>query len=442
MSHADDAAHLQSFLERHPGTTSVELILPDLAGIPRGKRVSPDALGGMIDGGFTFASSLYGVDSTGANVEGSGLIWEEGDADRPGVLDLPSLAPVPWRSGGAQLLGSILDHDGTPFFADPRALVRRLVDAMRERDLHPVVAFELEFHLLPGTGRIAVPEQASGLPGQVYALHTLAAEEPFFARLEEVATAQGVPLKGVISEYAPEQFEVNLAHRSDPLEAADHALMIKRAVKAVAGEHGRVATFMALPVTGGSSSGMHLHVSVTDGSGANRFAAEDRLLRHALGGLQATMAEATLLFAPNPNSYRRLRPGSYAPMSPAWGHNNRTVALRVPAGPPEARRIEHRAAGADANPYLALAGVLAGMLHGVDRRIEPDEPAQGNAYERPPALPLSLEHALDAFAAAPVVPSWLGERFCRLYLALRRAERDRFNDRVTALEHEWYLSSI
>jgi glutamine synthetase len=435
----------QRFIDLHPDTLTVDLILPDLAGIIRGKRLAVDALPGMIEGGFTFASSLFGMDATGANVEGSGLIWEEGDADRPGELDLRTLAPVPWRVGGAQVVGSLLDHDGAPFFADPRALVSRLVAALRQRDLHPVTAVELEFHLVrdcTGPGEPPAPAVPADAPGQVYGLDALTPFEPFFARFEEVAARQGLPVKGTISEYAPAQFEVNLAHQSDPLEAADHAVLLKRAIKAVAREEGLTATFMALPLTGGSTSGMHVHVSLTDPAGANRFAADEDLLHHAIGGLQATMAEATLLFAPNPNSYRRLRPHSYAPTSPAWGHNNRTVALRIPAGPPEARRIEHRTAGADANPYLVIAGVLAGLLYGIDARIEPESPVDGNAYDRPPTLPISLEHALDAFRNAAVLPTWLGERFCRLYLVCRQAERDRFNDRVTPLEHAWYLTTV
>lgn len=435
----------QRFVDDHPDTRNVDLILPDLAGVLRGKRVSADAIPALIEGGFTFASSLFGMDATGANVEASGLIWEEGDADRPGILDLATLTPVPWRAGGAQLLGSLLDHDGSPFYADPRSMVERLVAAMRARDLHPVSAFELEFHLLHDPaipGEPPRPALRPDAPGQVYGIDALTPFEPFFARLEEIAVRQGLPVKGTISEYAPGQYEVNLAHQRDPLTAADHAILLKRAIKAVAAEQGLIATFMALPLTGGSTSGMHLHVSLTDPGGGNRFAEDEDLLRHAVGGLQATMAEATLLFAPNPNSYRRLRPRSYAPTSPAWGYNNRTVALRIPSGLPEATRIEHRSAGADANPYLVLAGVLAGMLHGIDNRTAPDVPVEGNAYDRPPTLPLSLEHALDAFRDATVLPHWLGERFCKLYLACRQAERDRFNDRVTPLEHAWYLTTV
>ncbi|MDX1540300.1 MAG: glutamine synthetase family protein [Geminicoccaceae bacterium] len=391
----------------------------------------------MLESGFGFASSLYGMDSTGTNVESSGLIWEEGDADRPVALDLETLAPMPWQDGGAQVIGGLLDHDGSPFFANPRTLVQRLEGRLGERGLHAVVAFELEFYLYDPAAPAPAPTT-----GQVYGLEALQPFSAFLETLERFAEAQELPIKGVVSEYAPGQLEVNLGHRPDALQAADHALLLKRAVKAAARAVGLAATFMALPFDGSSTSGMHVHLSLVDDAGANRFAAEPVLLRHALGGLQATMAEAMLLFAPNPNSFRRLRPKSYAPTSPCWGQNNRTVALRIPASADAARRIEHRTAGADASPYLVLAGILAGILHGIEHQLEPDNAVVGNGYDRPATLPLSLEHALDAFEGAAILPPLLDDRFCRLYLACRRAERDRFNDQVTPLERAWYLEAV
>jgi glutamine synthetase len=150
-----------------------------------------------------------------------------------------------------------------------------------------------------------------------------------------------------------------------------------------------------------------------------------------------------LLCAPNANSYRRLRPLSYAPTAPTWGYNNRTVALRIPTGDPAARRIEHRVAGADANPYLVLAAVLAGIHHGLANQLAPDAPITGNAYAQvAPSLPLSWDRAIEAFAAAPVLPGYLGEKLCRLYATCRAAERDRFADVITPTEYAWYLHTL
>ena len=258
-----------------------------------------------------------------------------------------------------------------------------------------------------------------------------------------IARAQGLPAKSAVSEYAPAQFEVNLGHVADPLRAADHAFLLKRAIKAAARAEGLAATFMAKPFADHAASGLHVHVSLVDEAGQNLFARDEPALRHAIGGLQATMAEAMLLLAPNANSYRRLRPWSYAPTAPTWGYNNRTVALRVPSGPLAARRIEHRVAGADANPYLVLAAALAGIHHGLSRQLDPGPPITGNAYaEVPPSLPLGWGRAIDALAAAEILPDYLGAAFCRLYRVCRAAERDRFDELITPTEYAWYLGAV
>jgi glutamine synthetase len=434
----------RAFIERHPSTTSVDLILPDLAGIARGKRLAADTFEKAIDGGLTFASSVYGIDSSGENVEASGLIWEEGDADRPCLVDWNTLAPVPWRNNSAQVLAGLGDHDGAPFFGDPRAVLRGVAERFAELELRPVCALELEFYLCTNKSDPADAMRTTGIaPGQVYGLDPLDDQDAFLSTLAEFCAAQGLPAKSAVSEYAPDQFEVNLGHVDSPLGAADHAFQLKRAAKAAARRQGQLATFMAKPWARQSASGLHVHVSLDDRDGANRFAGDERMLAQAIAGLQATMAEAMLLFAPNANSYRRLRPLSYAPTAPTWGHNNRTVAIRVPAGTPSARRVEHRVAGADANPYLVLAAVLAGIHHGLSRELEPGAPITGNAYAQvAPSLPLSWDRAIEAFASATVLPDYLGESFCRLYRACRAAERDRFADVITPTEYAWYLSTL
>ena len=190
---------------------------------------------------------------------------------------------------------------------------------------------------------------------------------------------------------------------------------------------------MAKPFAEQSGSGLHVHLSLLDRDGRNLFGETpdgERHLRHAVRGLQDLMAESMLVFAPNANSFRRLRPLTYAPTAPTWGWNNRTVALRIPPGGPAARRIEHRVAGSDANPYLVLAAVLAGVLEGLESRQEPNEPIVGNAYANSPALlPLSWDAAIAAFRAGEHLPRWFGERFCRLFAAVRQGERDRFHTR-------------
>jgi glutamine synthetase len=430
----------RAFRKRFPELATVDLVLPDPAGIARGKRLTVEAFEAALSGGLSFPSSLYGLDATGANVDASGLVWEEGDADRPCRIDLATLAPVPWRAGGAQVLAGLGEADGEPFFADPRAVLASVAARFEPLGLAPVAALELEFCLLD---RRRNRHRSELKPGAVYGLEPLDAEDAFLARLRSYCVLQDLAVKSAVSEYAPGQLEVNLGHVADSLRAADQAFLLKRAIKAAARADGRIATFMAKPFAERASNGMHVHVSLVDRDGGNRFAAEPAALRHAIGGLQATMAEAMLIFAPNANSFRRLRPRSYAPTAPSWGYNNRTVALRVPLGPAAARRIEHRTAGADANPYLVLAAVLAGIHHGLCERLEPDAPITGNAYVQvPPALPLSWDRAIDALEEAAVLPDYLGAEFCRLYRVCRAAERDRFADLVTPAEYAWYLESV
>jgi glutamine synthetase len=438
-----------AFLERHPETQTVDLLIPDLAGIARGKRVLAGGFAGLLESGITFASSVYGMDGTGTNVEASGLIWEEGDADRPCALEPATFAPVPWREGGAQVLARLLDHDGQAFFGDPRAALARVADRFQADGLRPVTAIELEFYLIEREadeeGRPRPAARGDGRPseGQVYGMDEVDERDAFLACLQRFAAAQDLPVKGAVSEYSPGQYEVNLGHVDDPVRAADHAFLFKRAIKAAARATGCAATFMAKPFAARSSSGLHAHVSLRDRRGRNLFARDERALRHAIAGLQATMAEAMLLFAPNANSYRRLRPLSYAPLAPTWGYNNRTVALRVVGDGAASRRVEHRTAGADANPYLALAAVLAGVHHGLEKGLEPDAPITGSAYHQvQPNLPLSWEAAIAALGQAAILPGYLGADFCRLYRVCRQAERDRFEDRITPTEYVWYLRTV
>jgi glutamine synthetase len=446
---------LEDFLREHPLTDSVDLLLPDLSGVLRGKRLPPSALRGALAGEAFFTTTLYAIDTPGANVAASGLVWEEGDADRPLRLDPGTLRPVPWRPGGAQILGGLADHGGGGFFADPRHLLAKVAEGFEASGLKPVAALEFEFYLIDQAvddrGRPQVPTCAR-LGGQrpieteVFVPERLEDQEAFFELVERYCEAQDLPVKGALCEFAPGQFELNLGHVEDMVTAADHGVLLKRCIKAAARATGQRATFMAKPFEEQSGSGLHVHLSLVDGEGRNLFgetADGERLLRHAVRGLQDLMGEAMLVFAPNANSYRRLRPLTYAPTAPTWGWNNRTVALRVPPGPPSARRIEHRVAGADANPYLVLATVLAGVLHGLEKGQEPTAPIAGNAYAQAEAsLPLTWEDALAAFRAAGTLPGYLGERFCRLFAAVRQGERDRFHARITPTEHEWYLTTV
>jgi len=434
---------------------AVELFVIDTNGIPRGKRIPAAELEDARKGAVRLIGSIFALDSHGENVDAVGLAMATGDGDRRLVPTDGRLLPLAWeRVPTAALAMRMVEDDGTPFFADPRNVLQAVLARFEPLGLTPVVACELEFYLTdrardaaggpqppkaPLTGR-AEPVTAT------YSLDDLQAFAPFLDAVAATCRSWDVPASSALSEYAPGQFEINLHHVADAVAAADHAALLKRAVRGHARALGMDATFLAKPYAERAGSGLHIHVSLVDRAGRNVFAGRGEAaaepLRHALGGLMATLDEGTAIFAPNPNSYRRLQRGSYAPVMPSWGFDNRTVALRV-VGEGAARRIEHRQAGADANPYLVMAAVLAGIHHGLTGRIDPGPPAAGNAYEdgRTP-LPQRLGDALPRFAAGAVLREHLGADFHRLYHLLRRGELERFERENIAHEHAWYLPVI
>jgi glutamine synthetase len=270
---------------------------------------------------------------------------------------------------------------------------------------------------------------------------------PLFDELYAAARLQGLPVRTLMSEYASGQFEITLEHRADALRAVDEAILFKRTVRGIAARHGCIACFMAKPFASSAGSGMHLHASLADRDGCNACAADDvggsPLLRHAIGGLRATLADGMAVYAPNANSYRRFRAMSYAPVAATWGINNRSVSLRVPTGPAATRHVEHRVAGADANPYLVAALVLGGMLHGIERGLDPGPPVTGNGYEQATTsdLPNQWPAALERAAASTFVRETLGADFVDVFLAIKRQECEKFGALVTDRDYEWYLDT-
>jgi glutamine synthetase len=262
-----------------------------------------------------------------------------------------------------------------------------------------------------------------------------------------------VPASSALAEYGPGQFEINLHHQPDALRACDEAMRFKRIVKSVARAHGVDATFMAKPYRDMAGSGLHIHVSVLDAGGRNIFACDDPAdcadLRHAVSGLLATLAEGMVICAPGPNSYRRFVSDAYVPMMPSWSINNRGSAIRIPMSDAANKRIEHRLAGADANPYLVMAWVLAGIHYGLSRAMEPPPALQGNAYTTPAnaaqqdqALPTHWPLAIDKFRRSDIAREYLGKPFAKLFATVKQAELDDFNSYVTPLEVEWFMGPL
>ncbi len=455
---AADPQECAAFLQDNPDIAYVEIVFTGMSGTTMGKRLRRHELQPIYDYGRFLPGSVQVVDITGQDSYDTGLVWENGDADMLARPVAGTLVRAPWLGDDmAQVLVSMHDLDGAPSDLDPRAVLQRVIDRFKADGLTPVTACELEFYLVDAEraedGGLQLPmHSVTGARPRlngVYGLRQMDDIGDFLRDLWETADVQGVPLEGAIAEYGVSQVELTLKHKADALRSGDDAVMYKRLAKGVALLHGMEATFMAKPFSDQAGSGLHLHVSVADEARPNIFASEKpeggEGLTHAIGGLKALLGESMAIFAPNANSYRRFRANSYAPVAPTWGVNNRTVSLRIPAGPASTRHLEHRVAGADANPYLALAALLAGVHYGMTHKIDPGPMVTGDGYaaaaRSQERLPANWFAAVDAFETSAVLKDYLGERFVKMFCALKRQEQDRFFEVVTRLDLDWCLTN-
>jgi glutamine synthetase len=414
------------WLREHPEVKTIRVAAADLNGVARGKRIPARFTDKVLSEGTKFPFSVLNMDIWGEDIENSPLVFQAGDPD--GLL-LPTergFMPMPWLEAPTGLLPLWMFHpDGRPYEGDPRQALARVVDRYKAAGLTPVVATELEFFLIDDSGgQLRVPPSPSSgkrrTGAETLSLRALDAFDRFFTALYDACEAMDIPADAAISEAALGQFEINLMHQPDPLKAADDAWLFKLLVKGLARQYGFAGSFMAKPYEHWNGSGMHVHFSVLDRQGNNIFdSGDDRgseRLRHAVAGCLAALPGSTLLFAPHENSYDRLVPDSHAPTGIGWAYENRTSAIRIPASGPKARRIEHRVAGGDVNPYLTLAAILGAALNGIEDATEPPAPVSGNAYEQGlEQLPATWAEAIDSFAGSAeirrIFPAHLVENF-------------------------------
>lgn len=427
----------------------------DLNGSLRGKRLAVDQADKILDGSVRLPLSLAGVDIWGEDVENSELVFDTGDADGICLPTGRPIVPMGWTSRPTALIPLWLyEENGQPFAGDPRHALSAIVQRYAERGLTPVVATELEFYLVDASEEVPQPP-LSPVSGKrldadgVLSLNELEHFDVFLNDVYAACEAQGIPADSAIAECGAGQFEINMRHVGDALRAADDAVLFKRLVRGIARRHGFVATFMAKPYGLRPGNGFHVHFSLEDEDGRNVFDDGSEqgspLLRNAVAGLLRTMRENALIFAPHENSFRRLLPGTHAPSSVGWGYENRTVAVRIPGGSPRARRIEHRVAGADANPYLVLSSVLGGALLGIENDWEPMPPISGNAYaiaRQLPHLPLDWASATEAFEQGEHIRSIYSVRLQTMLVECKRQEQSRFNRHVTDFEYHSYLETV
>ncbi len=446
-------ADVLHWLESRPDILSVRAAVCDLNGAMRGKRIPVTQAKKALEGGVRMPLSITGVDIWGEDIIGSELVFASGDAD--GICEWTGrgILPVDWLAQPTALVPLWLSEDnGMPFAGDPRRALAAVVERYAALGLTAVAATELEFYLVdPGDLRPVAPR--SPITGKrldadgVLSIDEIDQFDAFVNDIYAACAAQNIPADAAIAENGAGQFEINLLHVADPLKAADDAVYFKRIVKGVARKHGFAASFMAKPYGDRSGNGFHVHFSLLNAEGGNVFddgtEQGSQILRHAVGGLLAGMAESTLLFAPHLNSYRRLRPGTHAPTAIAWGYENRTAAIRIPGGPSVARRIEHRVAGADANPYLVLAAILGAALEGIEQQLQPSDPITGDAYSLDlPHLPFDWASSIESFEQGALTARIFAPVLRRMLVSCKQQELAVFAGRVTDFEYHSYLETV
>lgn len=445
---------LATWLKEHQ-ITEVEAVISDFTGIARGKIMPSNKF--LAEGGIKLPETVLLQSVTGDYVDDE--IYDDlvHPAERDMVLkpDPDAIHKVPWAlEPTALVIHDCFDREGNPIPMVPRNILKKVLKLYEKKGWKPVVAPELEFYLTqtsanpdhplqPPVGRSGRPESGR----QSYSIDAVNEYDPLFEDVYDWCEEQGLDVDTLIHEEGTAQMEINFRH-GDALSLADQVFVFKRTLREAALKHGINATFMAKPISHQPGSSMHLHQSIVDKNGVNIFSDEDGSpsdqLYHYIGGLQTYVSEAMPLFAPNVNSYRRFLSNASAPVNLAWGIDNRTVSLRVPESSPDARRVENRLAGADANPYLAFAGSLLCGYLGMMNQLEPSEAVTGNASEESndKRLPLNLEEALELMENSDVLKEVLDPLFVTAYVEVKRAEYQNFKGVISAWERKYLQLSV
>lgn len=448
----EGADRMLDWIREHDTLSSLRVAVCDFNGCFRGKRLPVADAESAVTGGIRMPLTLTAQDVWGRDIEGN-PIFEAGDAD--GICRPTGRGPLPvdWLARPTALLPMwTFTNDGASSPIDPRHALDRVAKRAEAAGFTPVIGIELEFYLVDGGSLHPAPpvSPTTGRPLEadgVNALDDLDGFEAFFEDLYTTAEESGIAVEAAIAEGSAGQFEVTLRHTDDPLRAADDAALMKRLVRGTARKYGLAASFMAKPYLDASGSGMHVHMSLLDREGRNVFDDGTRngsaTLRSAVAGCLEAMEPLALVFAPHLNSYRRLVPGGHAPAGIGWAYENRFAAIRIPGGPGKARRFEHRVAGADSNPYLVLAAILASALHGIEAGAEPPAPLKGFAHDLDlPTLPGSWEQAIAAFREADLPPKVFPGQLAQIFADAKAQELRRFQAQMSDFELQTYLEVV
>ncbi len=446
-----------SHQESNSVDSTIDVLIVDWHGGLRGKRLPAAMRGKVLNGEARIPLSTQAMDIWGDDQDGiTGLGLSIGDPDGLCIPDTDGhgFHPQPWNENHEQILCSMHTVEGNPSDFDVRSMLGKTVKRLNDDNLFPVVAVELEFYLLDKstrtTGVPRVPDELTiaGSPDdlQLYDMRVMDRVTGLLQRIHRYAEAMGIPAETSLAEFGPGQFEINLKHQSSPVRAADHAVLFKQLVDRAAHQHGLLASFMAKPYTEHGGSGQHVHVSLLNEKGDNVFdqqnSGNDTLL-HAVNGCLELMSDSQLMFAPHANSYRRLQPDSFAPAKCDWGYDHRGVAIRLPETQGKAARLEHRVAGADANPYLILNTLLGSVHYGLEQARTPAmKPLLPGEHSTGTQLTHDWITAIDNFDQSVAMRNLLGDRFCEMLVRMKQYEANRFNRQVSNIDLATYLTRV
>ncbi len=443
-----DADFIEQWLKER-GISEVEGIVPDMAGVARGKFVPAKKFRRE---GLKLPESVF-IQTVTGEFSDTDLVDE---VDRDMILrpDASTIRMVPWASERTALvIHDCFTQDGDPIDISPRYVLRRVLDLYKAEGLRPVLAPEVEFFLVkPNTDPDIPLEPPVGRSGrqetvrQAFSIDAINEFDPLIDDIYDFCEAQEIIVDNLIHESGAAQLEINFLH-GDPLDLADQVFLFKRIVREAAMRRNIYSTFMAKPMKNEPGSALHMHVSVIDEkTGKNIFTDEQgedsAAFRSYIAGLQRYIPEATMLFAPYVNSYRRFMSMLSSPINVQWGYDNRTVGLRVPRSEPEARRVENRVPGADANPYLAFAATLAAGYLGMKQHLSPSEPVEGSAYNLPHSLPREVSEAAALLRGSAGMREMLGDRFIDVYCEMKEEEYQEFFQVISAWEREYLLLNV
>ncbi|MCX5202331.1 glutamine synthetase family protein [Streptomyces sp. NBC_00237] len=428
---------------------TVVLAFPDMQGRLTGKRfAAPFFLDDVLEHGAEGCNYLLAVDVDLNTVDGYAMSsWESGYGDFGMRPDLSTLRRVPWNDGTAMLMADLTWHDGSPVVAAPRQILRRQMERLAELGLTAHAGTELEFIVFKDTYEQAWDAGYRDLTpvnqyNVDYSILGTGRVEPLLRRIRNEMASAGLVVESAKGECNPGQHEIAFKY-DEVLTTCDQHAIYKNGAKEIAAQEGVSLTFMA-KYNEREGNSCHIHLSLRDAEGRSVMAADPSdtdspdgmspLMRHFLAGQLAALRDFSLLYAPNINSYKRFQPGSFAPTAVAWGHDNRTCSLRV-VGHGASMRFENRLPGGDVNPYLAVAGLIAAGLYGVEQKLELPEPCAGNAYAGEyEHVPTTLREAAELWGASPIARAAFGEEVVAHYANMARVELSAFDAAVTDWE--------